>query len=818
MCSPRGRTAARPTHNITAGAAPTTFTATFDDAGPASTPGLVAAYSFDQGSGTTAPDASGTGNTGTLTNGAAWSSTGKYGGAISFDGVNDSVTVADSASLDLTSGMTLEAWVRPSTTGWPYRTVLMKEQTGNLAYALYLTDATRPLTTAIIGGGEKVAQSGTALTANTWVHLASTYDGTNLRLYVNGTLVTTTAATGAISVSSGALRIGANLIWTEEAFAGLVDEVRVYNRALLAAEVTSDMNAPLGAADTVAPTQPTNFASTGSTATTIATSWTASSDSVGVAGYRVFLDGAQADTTTGTTYTFTGLTCASAHTLGVEAYDLAGNTSARATLNASAGACDTTSPTVTITAPTAGSTVSNTVSVTANASDNDRVAGVQFRLDGTNLGAEDATSPYAVSWDTRSVANGSHTLTAVARDGSGNIATSANVAVTVTNSAQPPGLVAAYSFDQGSGTTAPDASGTGNTGTLTNGAAWSSTGKYGGAISFDGVNDSVTVADSASLDLTSGMTLEAWVRPSTLGTTWRTVIFKQRSGGLVYALYANRDTQRPNAQIFSASVARPVDGTAVLPLNTWTHLAVSFDGTALRLYVNGTQAGQLLYTGSITTSNAVLRIGGNSVRTEWFQGLIDEVRIFNRALSPVEIQGDMNRSVGIVDTTPPSAPQTLTGSGSTSSVALSWGIATDDIGIDHYNVYRSNSPDFTPTAANRIAQPVGLSYTDTGLASGFYYYKVTAQDPAGNIGQPSNELKVFVTGDTQAPTQPGELRVDRLDGDHHCDELDGLERQRRRRRLSGLPRRRAGGHDHGHDLHLHGPHLRERAHARRRGL
>ena len=209
-------------------------------------PGLVAAYSFDQGSGTTAPDASGTGNTGTLTNGAAWSSTGKYGGAISFDGVNDSVTVADSASLDLTSGMTLEAWVRPSTTGWPYRTVLMKEQTGNLAYALYLTDATRPLTTAIIGGGEKVAQSGTALTANTWVHLASTYDGTNLRLYVNGTLVTTTAATGAISVSSGALRIGANLIWTEEAFAGLVDEVRVYNRALLAAEVTSDMNAPLG--------------------------------------------------------------------------------------------------------------------------------------------------------------------------------------------------------------------------------------------------------------------------------------------------------------------------------------------------------------------------------------------------------------------------------------------------------------------------------------------------------------------------------------------------------------------------------------------
>lgn len=237
------------THNIVAGAAPATYTATFDDAGAASTPGLVAAYSFDQASGTSAPDASGSGNTGTLTNGAVFSpSGGKYGGAVSFDGQNDSVTVADSASLDLTSGMTLEAWVRPATTGWPYRTVLMKEQSGNLAYALYLTDATRPLTTAITGGIERIAQGPTALTANTWVHLASTYDGANMRLYVNGTLVTTTAATGSITVSTGALRIGANSIWTEEAFAGLVDEVRVYNRALTAAEVTSDMNAPVGPA------------------------------------------------------------------------------------------------------------------------------------------------------------------------------------------------------------------------------------------------------------------------------------------------------------------------------------------------------------------------------------------------------------------------------------------------------------------------------------------------------------------------------------------------------------------------------------------
>ena len=208
--------------------------------------------------------------------------------------------------------------------------------------------------------------------------------------------------------------------------------------------------------------------------------------------------------------------------------------------------------------------------------------------------------------------------------------------------ASTPGLVAAYSFDQASGTSAPDASGSGNTGTLTNGAVFSpSGGKYGGAVSFDGQNDSITVADSASLDLTSGMTLEAWVRPSALGTTWRTAIFKQRSSnGLSYALYANRNTQRPDARIYSSGAARLVDGTAVLPLNAWTHLAATFDGSALRLYVNGTQAAQLSYTGTITTSNNALTIGGN-VRSEWFQGLIDDVRIYNRALTATEVASDM---------------------------------------------------------------------------------------------------------------------------------------------------------------------------------
>src|SRR5205814_6598718 len=95
-------------------------------------------------------------------------------------------------------------------------------------------------------------------------------------------------------------------------------------------------------------------------------------------------------------------------------------------------------PSVSLTGPAGGATVSGVVSVSANASDNIGVAGVQFKLDGVNFGAEDLASPFAISWDTRTATNGSHTLTAVARDFAGNTTTAAAVTVTASNDKTPP--------------------------------------------------------------------------------------------------------------------------------------------------------------------------------------------------------------------------------------------------------------------------------------------------------------------------------------------------------------------------------------------
>jgi hypothetical protein len=95
---------------------------------------------------------------------------------------------------------------------------------------------------------------------------------------------------------------------------------------------------------------------------------------------------------------------------------------------------DTTPPTVSLTAPTAGSTVSGaSVTLSATAADNVAVSGVQFKVDGNNVGSEDTASPFSIAWDSRTATNGSHTITAVARDAAGNSTTSSSVSVTTNN-------------------------------------------------------------------------------------------------------------------------------------------------------------------------------------------------------------------------------------------------------------------------------------------------------------------------------------------------------------------------------------------------
>ena len=649
-------------HDIVAPATATTYTATYKTEPVA--PGLVLAYGFEETSGTVATDASPVKNNGTV-NGATGTASGRFGRALSFDGVNDRVDVPDAASLDLSAAMTLEAWVRPtSNSGW--RTALIKERgTTDLVYGLYSSSGAAP-NTENVTNVKNVATGPGPLALNTWSHLASTYDGSALRLFVNGTQVATKAVSGAMPNTVNPLRIGGNAVWGEY-FSGLIDEVRVYNRALSAVEIGVDMNAPVGPSapgDTVAPSAPTNLTATGAVGK-VTLGWSASTDNVGVSGYEVYRS-----TTTGFT-------------------------------------------------PAAG----NRVATTAATSYLDPVAA--------------GTYHYRVK----------------AIDAAGNLsAASAQATATATADPTPPasGLVLAYGFEETSGTVATDASPVKNNGTV-NGATGTASGRFGRALSFDGVNDRVDVPDAASLDLSAAMTLEAWVRP-TSNSGWRTALIKERgTTDLVYGLYSSSGAA-PNTENVT-NVKNVATGPGPLALNTWSHLASTYDGSALRLFVNGTQVATKAVSGAMPNTVNPLRIGGNAVWGEYFSGLIDEVRVYNRALSAVEIGVDMNAPVGPSapgDTVAPSAPTNLTATGAVGKVTLGWSASTDNVGVSGYEVYRSTTTGFTPAAGNRVATTAATSYLDP-VAAGTYHYRVKAIDAAGNLSAASAQATATATAD---PTPP----------------------------------------------------------------
>ena len=195
-----------------------------------------------------------------------------------------------------------------------------------------------------------------------------------------------------------------------------------------------------------------------------------------------------------------------------------------------------------------------------------------------------------------------------------------------------PALVAAYGFEDGTGTTTADNSGAGCRHPQRCGLG--SAGKYGKALSFNGTSNWVTVADAAPLHLTSAMTLEAWVYPTAAPHQLATAVLKER-GTNGWRTPCTPPTGRPGRRP-GTSTSRdrlPRRRAAALALNTWAHLAATYDGTTLRLYVNGAQAATKSLSGTITQSTAPLRMGGNSVWGEYFKGLIDEVRVYSTALT-----------------------------------------------------------------------------------------------------------------------------------------------------------------------------------------
>lgn len=206
------------------------------------------------------------------------------------------------------------------------------------------------------------------------------------------------------------------------------------------------------------------------------------------------------------------------------------------------------------------------------------------------------------------------------------------------------GLVACWHFDENSGTTTGDSSGNGNDGTI-NGADWT-TGKCCSALRFDGSNDWVDCGDDASL-VPTNITFEAWIKPFNPGGSWQSIIANSPSPSEYnYWFYLESNDLKLSA--YSPTYPDLVVSNVVPTANVWYHVAfTAVKGGTMEIFVNGDQvggetAGSSLWTGGHTTISD-LRPGRN-IR---FNGIIDEVRIYNRVLSPEEIEA--HREVGEIE-------------------------------------------------------------------------------------------------------------------------------------------------------------------------
>jgi hypothetical protein len=202
------------------------------------TGGLVAHWTFDDG---TAHDSAGT-NNGTIYGAVPAAS--KIGGSLNFDGINDYVQVNDNTSLDITNAITISAWVKRDLTGVRHNVVCKTTNTMPYdGYHLIIGAADEVAFTLAINGHWNGVEGG-AIDAGNWHHLAGTYDGTQLTLYIDGSPVVSEIDPGTIGVNNQNLYIGRAVPNYGYFFDGNIDDVRIYNRALNGNEVQQLYNIP----------------------------------------------------------------------------------------------------------------------------------------------------------------------------------------------------------------------------------------------------------------------------------------------------------------------------------------------------------------------------------------------------------------------------------------------------------------------------------------------------------------------------------------------------------------------------------------------
>jgi mRNA-degrading endonuclease toxin of MazEF toxin-antitoxin module len=377
--------------------------------------------------------------------------------------------------------------------------------------------------------------------------------------------------------------------------------------------------------DTTPPTASITHPAAGAVAGTVLVEATATDD-VGVVGVQFRLDGANLgaeDTVAPYSISWdTRGVSDGPHTVTAVSRDAAGNqgtASVAVTVSNSVPPADTTPPEVFITRPLAGAVV-GTVLVEATATDDVGVVGVQFRLDGANLGAEDTVAPYSISWDTRGVSDGPHTVTAVSRDAAGNVGTF-SIQVNVSN-----GVVTGTPY----------------------------------YLDLNGVNQYLEVSDSDRLSFGNGsadapLTFEMWLRPDTMSAKQNLLSRYPGGANQEYRLSIAANSIRLDLYDSSAqaTVSAYTSASQASLVGGWHHLAVTYDGrggataaNGITIYVDGvavalTRSNSAAYV-AMENRAIPLQIGREGTNWKQYDGGLDELRIWDLVRTQAQIQAAMS--------------------------------------------------------------------------------------------------------------------------------------------------------------------------------
>ncbi|MGQ9630780.1 MAG: LamG-like jellyroll fold domain-containing protein [bacterium] len=568
----------------------------------------------------TAVDISPNGNDGVI-NGAAFVP-GRYGTGLSFDGVDDYVEVADSPSLDITTNLSVEAWIKLNSIGGNQRILRKGEGTPNTGYAMrvegnviryFFYDSTNALRSMF---------GTTTLSTGTWYHVAMTYDGTTLRGYINGNLDNSITPPGGTTIGTNnlPLTIGGDSLKTYQ-FNGVIDEVKV-------TRVAKKYVPSSATVVTVGTIPPTATLSAGDVQPFVAEAYDASGNVIVGASPTWSVSGTlnpgDLDPTSGL---FTAT--------------LAGSGQVKATIVDKVGASA-----VTVN-PGPLSTI-NVSPYTATIP----VGGVQqFTASGTDAYGNPVAIAGPIAWSqTVDVINSTIDSTGLFSAGtapdpsSGNVIAKDNATgitgssgtITVTGSSSPTNNppVAYYSFDEGSGGVAGSLINSIDDGNVS-GATWvaGKSGSYGSALSFNGTSDYVEIPYNASSALNisgNGITMEAWIYPTS--TSWSRIILNKENS---YEIAVN-------SGVFQAAVETTAAGgwfwagTGSVPINQWTHVAATYDAGPgkIKTYINGVLQDSTNVTGkgTVVTNTNPLRIGRRASGS-YFAGMIDSVSISDYAKS-----------------------------------------------------------------------------------------------------------------------------------------------------------------------------------------